>query len=256
MEFLAVSAIFGAAIGFVIVSFFYLYRAWRVLIHHLTSVKAFFSNIENRTLAWLRRFLVILAIAWLASAVEMVGELVFSKTVLPPLASAIIEAGWVFGLSFLALRERLHGEQDTPSAEVRKSVGSDEGNPASRSDKYARSSLSPEQAARITRKLDAAMGEAGLHRDPSLTLRDLADHTGVNSHRISHTLNVHMGVSFFDYVNGWRVKDACERLTTADAVILAIAEDVGFNSRSTFNTAFKKEMGQTPSAYRKAATSA
>lgn len=183
------------------------------------------------------------------------------SSLLSPLTSAIIEAGWVYGLSFLALRERPHWQQAPALVHGAHIIDADldagmAEAASAQPDKYARSALSAEQAERIARKLEAAMRDAALHRNPLLTLPDLARHTGVNSHRISHALNVYMGVSFFDYVNGWRVKDACERLTSTDAVILAIAEDVGFNSRSTFNAAFKKETGQTPSAYRKAAAGA
>ncbi|UWR78319.1 helix-turn-helix domain-containing protein (plasmid) [Phaeobacter inhibens] len=57
-----------------------------------------------------------------------------------------------------------------------------------------------------------------------------------------------IGQRFFDYINHWRIQDAKNRLRSSDATILAIAYDVGFNSRSSFYTAFKRELGADPFA--------
>ena len=90
-----------------------------------------------------------------------------------------------------------------------------------------------------------------LYRDPNLSLWDLAKHIGVTSHYVSQSLNTHLGQSFFELVNGWRIKDAITQLTTTDATILVITYDVGFNSRSAFYKAFKRETGKTPTDLRK-----
>ncbi|MCY4334687.1 MAG: AraC family transcriptional regulator [Litoreibacter sp.] len=67
---------------------------------------------------------------------------------------------------------------------------------------------------------------------------------------VSQVLNEKIGQSFFDFVNSYRVKEAQTRLLNSDETILAIAYDIGFNSRSSFYTAFKKGTGQTPTAFR------
>jgi AraC-like DNA-binding protein len=59
-------------------------------------------------------------------------------------------------------------------------------------------------------------------------------------------LNTQLGRSFFDYVNSWRIKESVTRLTTTKETTLAVALDVGFNSRSSFYKAFKRETGKTP----------
>jgi AraC-like DNA-binding protein len=89
-----------------------------------------------------------------------------------------------------------------------------------------------------------------VYRDPNLSLWDLAKHIGVTSAYVSQTLNTTIGSNFFDYINSWRVRDAVEQLQNSDETILVITYDVGFNSRSSFYKAFKREMGTTPSELR------
>ena len=89
-----------------------------------------------------------------------------------------------------------------------------------------------------------------LYRDPNLTLSALSKHVGVSSNYVSQTLNERVGQSFFEFVNGWRVDEAIPLLRGGDDTVLAIAFEVGFNSRSSFYTAFKKKTGLTPSAYK------
>ncbi len=60
-----------------------------------------------------------------------------------------------------------------------------------------------------------------------------------------------IGKSFFDFVNGYRIAEAKTLLSTTNESVLNITYDVGFNARSSFYNAFKRETGQTPTAYRK-----
>ena len=67
---------------------------------------------------------------------------------------------------------------------------------------------------------------------------------------INHNLNQH----FFDFVNGYRIRKAMEILQNpkkSELTILEILYEVGFNSKSSFNTAFKKHTGITPTEFRK-----
>ncbi|XHE53897.1 AraC family transcriptional regulator (plasmid) [Phaeobacter sp. BS34] len=95
-----------------------------------------------------------------------------------------------------------------------------------------------------------------LYRDPNLSLWDLAKHISVTSNYVSQTLNMTLQSNFFDYVNKWRIQDAVKQLHDTDETILVIAHDVGFNSRSSFYNAFKREMNTTPSALRASRTTA
>ncbi|MCG2842427.1 helix-turn-helix transcriptional regulator [Sandaracinobacter sp. RS1-74] len=94
------------------------------------------------------------------------------------------------------------------------------------------------------------MAERRLWSDPMLTLKDLADAASVRPGYLSQALNQRRGISFFDYVNGWRIEAACAMLSGSDMTALAVAQEAGFNSKSTFNAAFRKARGMSPSAWR------
>ena len=116
--------------------------------------------------------------------------------------------------------------------------------------KYQRSALGVEQAASIAKKLKHAMEQDQLYLDAALSLPKLARHIGCSPNYISQTLNETLGLNFFDYVNRYRVQAAAAQLRDTDLSVLDIAMNVGFNAKSSFYTAFKKELQQTPSQYR------
>ncbi len=74
---------------------------------------------------------------------------------------------------------------------------------------------------------------------------------GLSPNQLSYVLNHHVGQNFFDYVNGARIEEArAVLIAEPERTILDVALSVGFNSKSTFNLAFKKLTGDTPSAVR------
>ena len=89
-----------------------------------------------------------------------------------------------------------------------------------------------------------------LYLNPHLSLNDLASAAGTNKTYISTFINSR-GKTFYDYVNEYRIAEACrildtssERLSMAD-----VATRSGFNSMSTFNRYFLRIKGVSPSAY-------
>ena len=94
--------------------------------------------------------------------------------------------------------------------------------------------------------------------NPQLSLELTADHLQINKSYLSRIINSEMEVSFSDYINRLRVKEAETYLTLAeyqDYTLSTIGLEAGFNSKSVFNTCFKKYTGFTPSEYRKKANS-
>lgn len=123
--------------------------------------------------------------------------------------------------------------------------------PTAQSPKYAKSALTDAMAVRIASKLQRAMEIDQMHLDPNLSLYALSSHVGVSDNYVSQVLNEEIGQNFFDFVNSYRVSEAQKRLRAGNETILTIAYDTGFNSRSSFYTAFQKVTGQTPTAFRK-----
>ncbi|MCV6598729.1 MAG: AraC family transcriptional regulator, partial [Mangrovicoccus sp.] len=118
--------------------------------------------------------------------------------------------------------------------------------------RYARSGLGPEDLERLAARLEKRMREGKIWQDPMLNLKTLSEATGIQTMHLSEVLNTQLGQSFFDYVNGQRIDEACQRLGSSTETVLEISEAVGFNSKSTFNANFKRITGKTPTAWRAA----
>lgn len=90
--------------------------------------------------------------------------------------------------------------------------------------------------------------------NPSLSIKNLAYGLGLNSREVSVLINQNLHQHFFDFVNEYRIEDAKKILQDPDRkkfTVLEILYEVGFNSKSSFNTAFKKHTGLTPTQFRK-----
>jgi AraC-like DNA-binding protein len=119
-------------------------------------------------------------------------------------------------------------------------------------EKYANSSLDDAARRRILNKLQDAMETQHIYKQASLSLRQLSEELRESQHYLSQVINQDLGTSFYDWVNGYRIETAKEALLNQpDKTIITIAEDVGFNSKSTFNTAFRQHTQMTPSEYRR-----
>jgi len=91
-------------------------------------------------------------------------------------------------------------------------------------------------------------------QDSDLTLAELAQRLSTTPHKLSEVLNSQLEQSFYDFVNGYRVRYVQHRIASEDArnlKLLSLALDAGFASKSTFNDVFKKHTGKTPSDYRR-----
>ena len=120
--------------------------------------------------------------------------------------------------------------------------------------RYAKSGLDESGLQRVMHRLTELMEEEKVFLDPGLSLPQLATRLNCSVNHLSQAINAGFGMSFFDYVNQYRVKEAMAVLCFNEGsvpAILDIALQVGFNSTSTFYAAFKKSTGQTPAQYRK-----
>ena len=89
--------------------------------------------------------------------------------------------------------------------------------------------------------------------DGDLTIQKLADKLSIPAPHLSQTINERLGKSFPDFINSYRIEEAKKKLldpALKHLSILGIAEEVGFSSKSSFNSVFKKITGITPSEFR------
>lgn len=103
-------------------------------------------------------------------------------------------------------------------------------------------------------KLQQYMIEEKPFLNPSLTIQDVSVAIEIPVRDLSLLINHKLEQHFYDFVNTYRIENAMDILkdvTKNKVTILEILYDVGFNSKSSFNTAFKKHTGNTPTSYRK-----
>jgi len=103
-------------------------------------------------------------------------------------------------------------------------------------------------------KLKQYMVEERPFLNPSLTIQDVSAAIEIPVRDLSLLINHKLEQHFYDFVNTYRIENAMDILkdgTKSKVTILEILYEVGFNSKSSFNTAFKKHTGNTPTSYRK-----
>lgn len=101
-------------------------------------------------------------------------------------------------------------------------------------------------------KLDLIMKESKPYLKPKLSLSELSQISGINTHLLSRIINEKFNRNFFEFVNYYRIEEFKSQLSKTEnnnLTFLAIAYQVGFNSKTTFNTAFKKIVKKTPREY-------
>ncbi|PYQ29899.1 MAG: hypothetical protein DMF56_09235 [Acidobacteria bacterium] len=120
--------------------------------------------------------------------------------------------------------------------------------------RYVRSTLTDERAGSMLRKLLEHIEREKPYLDPELSLDALAQQLAIPSKHLSQIINQQLGRNFNDWINTWRIEEVKRRLIdrkSSHLSIVAIGEAAGFRSKSTFNSAFRKETSMTPSAYRR-----
>lgn len=104
------------------------------------------------------------------------------------------------------------------------------------------------------KELEQMMKSNSLYRNSTLALVDVSEALGISKEQVSIIINHGFNVNFNDYVNSYRIEEIEKRFQGGDIsnfTILGIALDSGFNSKTTFNRAFKKHTGLTPIQYLK-----
>ncbi|WP_143960297.1 helix-turn-helix domain-containing protein [Litoribacter populi] len=122
-------------------------------------------------------------------------------------------------------------------------------------ERYQTGGLGKNESAAYFEQLTQIMEKDKPYLEPTLNLAGLASLLKITPHQTSQVINENAGTNFSDYVNAYRVDTVKELLTEPqfrNYTLLAIAFEAGFNNKNSFNTAFKKHVGKTPTAYRKA----
>ncbi|MGC3872113.1 helix-turn-helix domain-containing protein [Halomonas sp. GXIMD04776] len=221
----------------------YLWATIRAINRFGTTVRQLFSNLENKQLAWLRTLLIGYAFVWTISLFYCLSAHIFKSDASVAWVSAI---GAITG--FLFINYLLIHALRQPT--IFSGLSAEEALLAQVGDKQDAPGREVESA--LLRRLENHMVEARPYLDANLTVEQLARQLGVPTRELSQTINQRLEKNFFEFVSDYRIAEARRQLKAVETstTILQVMYDSGFNSKSVFNTAFKKATGMTPSAYR------
>lgn len=119
--------------------------------------------------------------------------------------------------------------------------------------KYQKTRLPENLARQYYQRLLILLEKEKIYRDSSLCIKTLSRHMSLPSHHLSQVINEKFQKNFYELINGYRIEESKEILTAENnetPKILAIAFDVGFNNLSSFNRAFKRHTGKTPTEFK------
>lgn len=240
----------------VVQGFAYMILTAAILKKHLAHLKNFFSEIENVSLRWLRNISAIIAGIWFAVACVHLLKIfdVSPFQTLDPVAAAGISI-FIFSAGYLGLKQKeiFDGEFESFLQSENTAAAISPNNDAPETG-YKKSGLNETRKEEIKNRLLDYFEKEKPYLNSELTLKDLAEGLSLSEHNLSEVINTTLNQNFFDLINSCRVKEAQMRMKNPEYknfTILAIALDSGFNSKSSFNSVFKKITGMTPTEYKR-----
>ncbi|WP_157811742.1 helix-turn-helix domain-containing protein [Tenacibaculum sp. SZ-18] len=212
--------------------------SFRVLYNHEMKLKQYFSKIEDKSYKWLKVPILIFGfypILW--NILTEIDRFAFDRNLreyyfLPNFAILAITCTWIGFKGFLIKStsklvpfENSHSEKETPT---------------------------PPKDGNFLEKLNALMLHEKPYLQSDLNLQKLAELLEMKPKTLSLKINQNCEKNFYDLINSYRIQEFKEKTQSVDLnsySILGLAYDCGFNSKSTFNSVFKKNTQKTPSQY-------
>ena len=206
-----------------------------IIIKYSRKAKERNSARDRAVLFEVRFFAIATAVLWVGAILRYVTNLSGTNLLVPLGASLLI-----YAMGYLKMREPEPQTNGKDELSVRK---------------YEKSTLTPERSERHLEKVLNFMEKEKPFTDGDLTIQKLAEKLSIPAHHLSQTINERLGQTFSDFINSYRVEEAKRKLldpALKHLSVLGIAEEVGFNSKSSFNSVFKKYTDMTPSEFRNA----
>lgn len=220
--------------------FVYLGLTYRSLWQYRQIIKNKFSQIDQINLDWLSFTLNTFGLLTIISLIHNFIALAKNRSVF--MATLVLLLIFVFYFVNKVILKALK------QPEIFAGVSQNE------TSKYLGSTLTPDQGEEIKTQLLVLFRTEKPYLDPQVSLADLSEKLGASTKHLSQVINQSFDKSFFDFINSYRIREVQKILKNSRDDKLTVLEamfEAGFNSKSSFNTAFKKETGQTPSEFRR-----
>lgn len=221
-----------------------------ILKKYYNKIENYYSDIERISLRWLMR---LTTLSFIALAFWCIGFWFAHLGIIPksPVGMALNIIMLIVIIFITAYHLINQPEVFRQNIEMNQVIESTEN--SSVTEKYAKQSIDERMQDEYMSKLNSFMVEHKPYLEENITIKDLAEDMGIPSHHLSIVINNRLNKNFYTFINEYRIKESQEILKNPDnydASILSIVFKAGFNSKSTFNTTFKKITGLTPTEYR------
>jgi AraC-like DNA-binding protein len=205
---------------------------------HRISIVHQFSSIDKINLRWLQYLIYWIGAIWIF---VFIGDeyLIFGAAVL-----------FTLFIGFFGIRQVgiFHSFDQVSPREAQR----DESEEVLERRKYQKSGLNSESSSTLHRDLSRLMNTEKVFRESELSLADLARRLNTQPNYLSQVINEREGKNFYDYINSLRVEEFMSLVASPDSrkyTLLGLAQECGFNSKSSFNRYFKKVTGKSPSEF-------
>ncbi|MBN1499701.1 MAG: AraC family transcriptional regulator [Spirochaetes bacterium] len=209
------------------------------ILHRLNKysmqLREYYSSIENKNLKWLQFVVFSFSLLWFSAVIQYGSFILSGRTwetinltnpMLFLITCYIVIRGWLSPEVFI----------NTPQITSTQ-----------------KHKLSEDQKISYKKQLEEIMQKEKLYLEPELSITALAKKASIPERHLSKVLNESYGQNFYDYINSYRVKESIKYLLdhSEKRNILQILLDAGFNSKTAFNVAFKKNTGMNPSEFKR-----
>jgi len=229
--------------------FLYIVLMLQAIRKYRIKIKSLYSSIEKINLNWLISLMVVICLHWLFVVTRATLGLLNIKhpdlLAVLDLFSITIFLVYTTTLVFRGLNQlKIFSGMPTGIPE----------NGTSQNSKSSNSKLNKFDIQAYLQKLTEYMQTQKPYLTPSLTINELSEKLSIPSWQLSRVINVSFHQNFFNFVNWYRIEEAKRHFRDPNQhhkTILEILYEVGFNSKSTFNSVFKKFTGVTPKQFKK-----
>ncbi len=240
-SFLISYVLFILTIGFLILNSIYLFFAFKILKNHQKRISNHYSYTQEVDLEWVKTMLFAYVFLIIGLIVSNLSSLDWTDYVF-----YIVLIVFIVFTGHNALKQKNIWNEDGLQT---KNPNLEEETVELIQENYTESQLEMFQV--LKEKLVRFMDEEKPYLDQDLSILKLAKDLGTNTKYLSYVINKEFNQSFINYVNAYRVQDVKSKLKEGNLTftIEALGQNAGFKSKSSFNAAFKKYTGTTPSQY-------
>jgi len=221
----------------------YMIASFLLIFNYRETIKNYFSSIDKLSLTWMLYVVGAFFVMWMVdltdfilSNLKLIGNLAGMYLVFVSLMINFLFAILIF---YKALQ---HPEILAGITEIEKPP------------KYEQSRLTETEKTEYLQKINSYFETQKPYLNPELKITEVAKQLNVSVKYLSQVINESLGKNFYDFINSYRIEEAKRQLINeidSKKTVLEVLYESGFNSKSAFNSAFKKHTGFTPTEFRK-----